>query len=403
MSSPLLFAEPRDCSLSLVHKAALLLVGILGLLSHAAGAQELPPLPRGRGISKPLPPLPQRQRTPPPARPIAPPRQGGFQEEARVERVVIDAHVNDDDGEPIRDLVATDFVVKVDGKRVSLESVEWVSASTPEAASPRPGEITWAEAPALPEPVLAYPPGRLIVLFYQTNYEPVRIHGFLRMAQHTDRFLETLVETDRVAVVSFDSHLKLRQDFTDSREKIRNAMLACLRTAEPDRIEPGPFPSLARHFDYRAAKRAVTPERGLDLVARALEPIPGGKTMLFFGWGLGTIGGIVGAIPTEQKDYARALRSLSAARVNIFTLDITDADYHTLEGRLVGVSDATGGTYQKTHLFPAAALDRVTRTISGRYVLVFVKPKLPRGVHGVEVRLAGKRKGHVSARSYYED
>jgi VWFA-related protein len=390
-----------------VRTAALLLVGILGLLQAAADAQDLPTLPRGRSIAKPLPALPQRPRpVPTPApRSAAPPRPGTFREEARVERVVIDAHVTDDDGEPIRDLVATDFVVKVDGKRVPLESVEWVSARAPEAEaeSLKSGEITWGEAPALPEPVLAYPPGRVIVLFFQTNYEPVRIHGFLRMAQHTDRFLETLVETDRVAVVSFDSHLKLRQDFTADKEKIRAAMLSCLRTAEPARIEPGPFPSLARNFDYAKARRAVTPERGLDLVARALEPIPGGKTMLFFGWGLGTIGGLTGAIPAEKKDYYRALHSLSAARVNIFTLDITDADFHTLEGRLVGVSDATGGTYQKTHLFPQAALDRVTRTISGRYVLVFVKPNLPRGAHDVEVRLAGKRKGRVSARSYYED
>ncbi|HEX9150141.1 MAG TPA: hypothetical protein VF958_13340 [Thermoanaerobaculia bacterium] len=384
--------------------AVLLLVGVLGLLPGDSAAQDLPPLPRGRGITRPLPPIPQRARTPPPARPApTPPRPGAYVEEARVERVVIDAHVTYDDGEPIRDLVAADFVVRVDGKRVPLESVEWVAASEPESAAVKPGEITWGETPSLPEPVLAYPPGRVIVLFYQTNYEPVRSTGFLRMAQYTDHFLETLLETDRVAVVSFDSHLKLRQDFTNSRQKIRDAMLSCLKTAEPGRIEPGPFPSLARNFDYAAAKKAVTPERGLDLVARALEPIPGGKTMLFFGWGLGTIGGLTGPIPKEIKEYHRALQSLSAARVNIFTLDITDADYHTLEGRLVGVSDATGGTYQKTHLFPQAALDRVTRAISGRYVIVFVKPNLPRGAHGVEVTLAGKRKGNVSARSYYED
>jgi VWFA-related protein len=388
-----------------VRTAVLLLVGILGPFPATASAQDLPPLPRGRSIAKPLPALPQRPRpVPTPApRSAALPRPGTFKEEARVERVVIDAHVSDDDGEPIRDLTVSDFVVKVDGKRVPLESVEWVSASAPEAESIQPGEITWGEKPALHEPVLAYPPGRVIVLFYQTDHEPLRITGFLRMAQYTDRFLETLVETDRVAVVSFDSHLKLRQDFTADRERIRAAMLSCLRTAEPARIEPGPFPSLARSFDYAKARRAVTPERGLDLVARALEPIPGGKTMLFFGWGLGTIGGLTGAIPAEKKDYYRALQSLSAARVNIFTLDITDADFHTLEGRLVGVSDATGGTYQKTHLFPQAALDRVTRTISGRYVLVFVKPGGPRGAHDVEVRLAGKRKGRVSARSYYED
>jgi VWFA-related protein len=388
----------------LVSPAALVAVVALVIGSDGADAQDLPTLPRGRSMARPLPPIPQRARTPAPARPApAAPRPGAYTEQARVERVVIDAHVTYDDGEPIRDLVAADFVVRVDGKRVPLESVEWVPASEPEAAALKPGEITWGETPSLPEPVLAYPPGRVIVLFYQTNFEPVRSTGFLRMAQYTDHFLETLLETDRVAVVSFDSHLKLRQDFTNSREKIKDAMLSCLKTADPGRIEPGPFPSLARNFDYAAAKKAVTPERGLDLVARALEPIPGGKTMLFFGWGLGTIGGLVGPIPKEVREYNRALQSLSAARVNIFTLDITDADYHTLEGRLVGVSDATGGTYQKTHLFPQAALDRVTRAISGRYVIVFVKPNLPRGAHGVEVTLAGKRKGNVSARSYYED
>lgn len=374
--------------------AAALFIASVALLAQ----ENLPPLPQGaRALPSALPKAQTAPRRPVPERP------GSFREEARVDRVVIDAHVTDDDGEPIRDLTAADFVVKVDGKRVALESIEWISAGNPEEASPRAGEVVFTEAPTLAEPVLAYPQGRLIILFYQTDYDPLRLTGFLRMGMYADRFLETLVPTDRVAVVSFDSHLKLRQDFTDNKEKIRTAMIACLRTAEPDRIEPGPFPSLARHFDYPAAFRAATPERGLDLVARALEPIPGGKSMLYFGWGLGTVGGLTGPVPSEKKEYAKALRSLSAARINIFTLDVTDGDYHTLEYRLEAVSAATGGTYQKTHLFPQAALDRVTRAISGRYVLVFVKPSLPRGGHDVEVKLAKGRKGRVSARSYYQD
>ena len=75
-----------------------------------------------------LRPLPQRPRTAPPADE----RAGTFREEARVERVVIDAHVTDNDGEPIRDLGVGDFALKVDGKRVPIESVEWVSAGNPE-------------------------------------------------------------------------------------------------------------------------------------------------------------------------------------------------------------------------------------------------------------------------------
>jgi len=124
--------------------------------------------------------------------------------------------------------------------------------------------------------------------------------------------------------------------------------------------------------------------------------------MLYFGWGLGTVGGLTGPVPAEKKDYRRALTSLSAARVNIFTLDVTDADYHTLEYRLEAVSEVTGGTYHKTHLFPDAAIDRVTRAISGRYVIVFVKPALRRGEHEVELKLVN-RKGTISARRFYDD
>ncbi len=96
------------------------------------------------------------------------------------------------------------------------------------------------------------------------------------------------------------------------------------------------------------------------------------------------------------------MRALAAARTNIFTLDVTDADYHSLEVYLQNLSDLTGGTYQKTHLFPNLAMDRVRRAISGRYVLVFKKPEGPRGVHTIEVKLA-VLKGEVNARQYYDD
>ena len=75
-----------------------------------------------------------------------------------------------------------------------------------------------------------------------------------------------------------------------------------------------------------------------------------------------------------------AIEALYEARVNVFTLDISDADTHTLEVRLMQVADLTGG----------------------RYVLVFVKPESPRGIHPLSAQLAG-RKGDVVARAYYQD
>jgi hypothetical protein len=184
--------------------------------------------------------------------------------------------------------------------------------------------------------------------------------------------------------------------------KIRAALFHAIRTGEPARVETTDLPSIAEHFDFTAARDAATPERGLFVLARALAPIPGGKTMLFFGWGLSTIGGAAGPNFAEIRDLGNALAALAAARTNIFTLDVTDADYHSLEVHLQNLSDLTGGTYQKTHIFPNLAMDRVRRAISGRYVLVFKKPEGPRGLHSIEIKLAAI-KGEVNARQYYDD
>jgi VWFA-related protein len=329
------------------------------------------------------------------------PRPGTYREEARVERVIVDAYVTGTDGLPIPDLSPSDFRVEVDGVRVPLESADWVPADAPEIAALQPEAQAAGEARAEPAPS-PYPPGRLLILFFQTSFEPTRLTGFLRMAFQAHRFVRTLLPTDRVAVLSIDSHLKLRQDFTGDHGKIDAAIDEAIRTGPPPEPDPVASPSLAEHFDFYGAMRTITPERSLLLIARAVQSIPGAKSMLFFGWGLGTVGGMGGPNATEQREYFAAMRRLAAARINIFTLDVSDADYHTLETSLRVVADATGGLYEKTHIFPRLAMERVRQAISGRYVLVFKTPDGPRGFHGISVALVG-RKGQVTARTYYED
>jgi len=329
--------------------------------------------------------------------PQTPGRPGSFREEARVERVIVDAYVTDRYGDPIPGLGPADFRVRVDGRSLELESAEWIPADLPELPI---GEALSA-APA-DRPISIAAPGRLIVFFFQTDFETSRLVGLVRMGLQARRFLEDLLPTDRVAVVSYDSHLKLRQDFTSDHRRIREALFHAIRTGEQAPIETGDFPSIVEHFDFTAARDAATPERGLFVLARALAPIAGGKTMLFFGWGLGTVGGMTGPNLAERRDFGNALRALAAARTNIFTLDVTDADYHSLEVHLQNLSDLTGGIYQKTHIFPNLAMDRVRRAISGRYVLVFRAPQGPRGQHSIEVKLAAL-KGEVNARQYYDD
>lgn len=329
------------------------------------------------------------------------PRPGSYREEARVERVVVDAHVIDSRGEVIPDLAPGDFRVTVDGKVVPLESADWVPAGepeVPESATTGDGMLSEAVVDTASEAA----PGRLLIFLFQTDYNTSRLTGLVRMGLQAERFLSTLLPTDRVAVLSFDSHLKLRQDFTSDRAKILAGIKAAIRTGREKFELPGSGPSLARHFDYASALRAVTPERALALISNAAAPIPGGKSLLFFAWGLNTIGGMAGSNPRDVKDFRAAVPALAKARITIFSLDVTNADYHTLEGTLSNISDMTGGTYQKTHIFPGVAMDRVRRAIAGRYVLVFVKPPGVPGYHDVHVTLAA-RKGRVLARGYYED
>jgi VWFA-related protein len=327
-------------------------------------------------------------------------RQGAVQEEVVVGRVVIDAHVVGLDGNPIPDLTPADFRVIVDGKPAVLETVEWLPEGKPENDVSALEGIETEEAERFRADA---PPGRLIVMFFQTDGSQIsRLTGSMRMAAQARRFLDSLVASDRVAVLSYDSQLKLRQDFTDDRRKIERAIGAALGTSAPPEPDPTSRPSMARYFDQARAKKLSSPERALELLARALEPIPGGKSLLYFGWGLGTYGGLSGPVASEVYAWSDAIYAMAQARINIFTLDIADADYHSLEGSLRQVSELTGGKYQKTNNFPALAMELVRRAISGRYVLVFVKPRGLTGDHSIEVELVG-RKGLVFSRQYYQD
>ena len=321
---------------------------------------------------------------------------GRFQESVSTEKVVVDVHVIDYSGTPIEGLSAADFSLRVDGRPVAVESVEWIPASPAPPLRPRPeGEETLAP----PAPVVL--PGRLIVLFFQTDYEESRITGQMRMIREARTFLDTCSPGDRIAVVSFDSHLKLRQDFTADRDKLRHAIERTLYFERVDPPAPGAFPSLAASFDFTAARRATLPEHALRVVGRALEALPGSKSLLFFGWGIGNYDSKMGLILDHNYGPARA--ALERSHTSVFALDVTSADIHSMGEGLKTLAEDTGGLYVKTHLLPKFAMTKVTRAIAGYYVLTFARPDLRRGVHEMAIKVEGHGHPWVLARPTYAD
>jgi hypothetical protein len=238
----------------------------------------------------------------------------------------------------------------------------------------------------------------------------------MKMQRRAADLLDTLGDEDRVAVVSFDSHLKLWVDFTNERTRLRHAIEhSVIQEDRPQPIRAFYFPSLAEHFDVAAAERAASPEKGLEVVAQALAPLPGPKTLVFLGWGLGEMQG-----PSVRmtNDYEPARRALLRSRTSVFALDVTRADWHSLEVGLQQAAEDTGGFYAKTHLFDQPAFDRLQGALAGHHVITIGKvSKKPLvchvitiekpagqkpGSHRLSVRLTGRR-GSVLAPTSYQD
>ncbi len=320
------------------------------------------------------------------------PQDAHFREEVEVSRILMDVRVVDGRGDPIRDLEAADFKVDVDGREARVDGARWVSgaAAYSEGLDPEAARIAGVQ-PA--------PSGRRLVFLFQKDFSsPSYLIGLLRMKGEALKLLDTLKPEDEVAVLSFDSHLKLWLDFTADHRKLHGAIdHSILFEKDPPELPGLEGGSLAAHFDYEAARRAASPESALRVVAEALEPLPGHKSLAFFGAWMGSLqGGTVRMAP----DYTAARNSLTAARVVVFALDVTDADSHTLEAGLQQVAEDTGGFYARTRDFPGVAMDRLERALGGYYVLSFEGPHLEAEAHSVKIRLT-RRKGTVFTSGRY--
>lgn len=322
-----------------------------------------------------------------------PPSENVFGEEITVTIHPLVVRVIDNVGNPVLGLGREDFAVRVGKADVPVASVDWVDAGEAPPA-PAPAAEPGLELEAVT--VETEPPGRSIVFFVQAGMHPSRIHGQLELREETLSLLKRFAADDRVAVVSFDSHLKLRQDFTRDREAVHRALdKAILFDNERVIRTAGDPDSLSASFNFEDARNAASAERGLEVLAKALKPFQGEKVIVYIGWGLGRFGG--GGVTMIPAFYP-AVRALRAARATVFVLDITDAEYHSLEVGLGAVAEATGGTYSKTYLYPHLAADFVARATSGYYVLTLDRDALPEGGGAVAVTLQERRKGIVLAR-----
>jgi hypothetical protein len=302
-----------------------------------------------------------------------------LRESVEVSRVLLDARVVGRGGVPVDGLTASDFVVRIDGRPARVEAADRVG----------------------PEPGQEARDGRLLVLFFQRHVEQTRTEGLLRIAPVVARMVDALDPEVWVAVAAFDSRLSLLTDFTRDHSRVAEVVRRDVVMGERPRwplSEGGP--SLAAALDSRDLRRAWSVETSLRLLAEALQPMPGAKSLAYFCTGLGrlTEGGI-----QVHRDFGPAMAALLRGRTAVFSLDLVQADLHSLQEPLRELSRATGGFYEKTYVLPSGDVRRLASAIEAHYVLTVESPVPRGGEHRVEVALARGVPGTVHARDRFAD
>jgi VWFA-related protein len=317
------------------------------------------------------------------------PQARPFQEHVEVGRVLVDARVLDGRGEPVRGLAPDDFRVRIDGKPARVESAEWIEGGGVDEEG-RPLPMAGASG-GLDRPQA----GRLIVFLFQKDLHPSRIGGLMRVLVETRAFLDSFTPEDRIAIVSFDSHLKIWLDFTNDLPRVAAVLERGILFERPGPLTVSTGPSLLASLDRATAGRTYTMERALLHLASALGPLPGAKSLVIVGHGFGRFSSGFGVV--FDREYGAARRAFQQARVTVVALDTTTADYHSLEVGLIDVAEATGGFFARTHIF-SGQVGRLAGLLAGHYVLFVEKPEGRPGYRRLEVGLT-RRSGTVLVKS----
>lgn len=344
-----------------------------------------------------------------PAQQQPPPPQPPFTERVEVSSIVIDARVIDEFGAPVLGLSAADFAVTIGGKPVKVQSSVWTGNASPSTA---PGT-----AAVTSRSTVAGEPGQLVVLLFQKSLVNERVRGYVRMVGQSRDLVRGLPVSARVAILLFDTSLHVWHDFTDDRDALDRILEHGVLREHPPSTVPTGSPSLSQGLPPEP-RRIGTIEGAFAAIAEALRPLPGSKAIAFIGYGMGTtpfgvrqdIGVIHPAMGAQAPDlasnadmnneYKKAWGALTAARVSVFSLDITNADTHTLANGMQVIAADTGGFYASSLDFPERPMRLVGGALNGHYVL-FVEPPSEPHERKIDVAVSTNRRASVYATSSY--
>jgi len=353
-----------------------------------------------------------------------------------VDVTTVDVTVVARNGDPVRDLKAEDFTVTVDGKPRAIVSAQYAGFDDPSAPS---------STPAAPKPPADFNTnhrsvrGRLVVLLVDRGN--IRLGAERSALRTAEGFVDRLLPSDRVSLLTIPNGPTVA--FTADRDRVKAALrhivgdyrLPVIRhniaAVESLVIEDGDGETLAKVIERECAPRDTGCPQEIELEARGMAPqvrtkgldtvrslsdvftylktIDGPKTVVLVSEGLVLDQQrFPGGLPAEVEKLA------SQARATIYVLRLHQEDFDAqdvkpmraidITAQTVGLetlAGATGGEMFTVVGTGASVFDRLTRELSGEYLLGIETVDSDRDgkTHRIKVSV---RRGRVDVRSRRE-
>lgn len=335
--------------------------------------------------------------------------QAPFTGKVNVNEVLLDVLVTDARGNVIIGLDKNDFVVKENGKPVDLTGVTFYS-----------NRRLLESSPTLAKQGVTTDQGtedRYFIFFFQDQKDvgqeaPRLLSNQLEAAKRARGWVDgEMLPNDWVAVVSYDTRLKVQQDFTHNKAALIQAIGDAVKEKDPEgnypsRIDVNKGPSLLAGLPTGRELMNKTPKiyDAFQVIARAAGNIRGRKNLLLFTFGLPSEQTPFGQFVPDKRYYLPTIQALNANNVAVYALDLTpEAVSHTLADSLQMMADETGGRYFFNVVNFSTPLDQISKENNGYYLLSYQseQPAGKKGFQNVTVTTTNPEL-RVKARKGYE-
>jgi VWFA-related protein len=307
--------------------------------------------------------------------------QEQFGERIDVNEVLMDVLVTDGQGNVIVGLGPDDFVVKEDGKPVDLTGVTFYS-------NRRLVESSQAVAQKGIR-VDQVPEDRYFILFFEdqkavAQEAPRLLSQQMEAAKRAKGWVDgELLPNDWVAVVSYDTKLKVQQDFTHDKRALVRGIDDAIKAKDPEGNYPSRIssegPSLLKGMPKGKELRKATGSiyDALQVISEATGTIRGRKNLMIFTYGLPGRTDNFGQFVPDKVNFQPTVEALNANNVAAYMVDITPpGTEHTLSDALNNMASETGGRYFFNVTNFSTPLDQISQENSGYYLLSYQSPRV---------------------------